>query len=97
MSDVRSIWKFDLDITDRQTVQMPAGADILDVQFQRGELRVWVLVEPANPPEPRTLVIVGTGNPVPDRDLRHIGTVQHAGHQFVWHVFEDRTPAGVEA
>ncbi|MDQ0376545.1 DUF7352 domain-containing protein [Amycolatopsis thermophila] len=93
---MRSIWKFPLDITDRQPVNMPAGSDILDAQFQHGVLCVWAAVERENPVEPRTLVIVGTGNPMPDGKLQHIATVQHPDLGLVWHVFEDQTPAEVK-
>ena len=90
MSAVKKvIWKYELDITDKQTIMMPPGAQILSVANQRGKLCLWALVEPAwSDLEARTIEIIGTGNPIDLSGLwhEHIGTV--VMEPFVWHVFE---------
>lgn len=87
------IWKFSLQVTDRQTVTMPVGANILSVQDQSGGLQMWAIVNPDAEREQRVIEIVGTGNPMPDVDKEdlarfHIATVQVRGGALVWHVFE---------
>ena len=87
------IWKFNLKITDRQTVEMPFGANILSVQEQSGTLHLWAIVNPYAEQERRLIEIVGTGNPMADVDKEdlarfHIATVQTRGGALVWHVFE---------
>lgn len=88
------IWKYSLQITDRQTVTMPVGAEILSVQEQAGGLQLWAIVEPDEERrEKRTIEIVGTGNPMKcviaeDLVRHHLATVQTSGGLLVWHVFE---------
>lgn len=85
----KTIWKFPLRVADTQQVSVPRGAQILSAQVQHGALCLWALVEPDEPREDRTIVIVGTGNQAPIMTrLRHIGTAQMAGGSLVWHVFE---------
>jgi hypothetical protein len=87
------IWKFALQVTDRQKVTMPAGSNILTVQEQAGGLQLWAIVDPDAEREERLIEIVGTGNTMVDiekEDLArfHIATVQVHGGAVVWHVFE---------
>lgn len=87
----RRIYKYQLEITDRQEIALPPGAQIVDVQFQGEHLCLWALVDgDAKQIESRQIVIVGTGNPVPDGLLRHLATVQvpTSAIRLVWHVFE---------
>jgi hypothetical protein len=86
------IYKYQLKITDIQTVSMPKGAEILSAQEQHGEVCIWALV---NPEEhwmiERTILIIGTGNPIDDdidlEDYFFVGTVQCPRSVIVWHVF----------
>jgi hypothetical protein len=92
----RTIWKFDLDARDRQTVDMPTDAEILHVGAQDPtgrSVQLWALVEPTEPPiqvEDREFAIVGTGHAVPPDLTREgfLGSVITAGGALVWHVFE---------
>lgn len=84
-----TIWKYSLQITDRQTVTMPAGAEILDVHEQAGGLQLWAVVDPDAEREQRVIEIVGTGGLMPDGPYRrYLATVQTGGGLLVWHVFE---------
>jgi hypothetical protein len=86
--ETRRIWKYELEITDEQTVNMPMHADILTVQMQGGTMCMWALVEPENVKRPRKFLVVGTGNPMPDGMQRYVGTVQMMQGSLVWHIFE---------
>ena len=84
---MRTVWKFPLVMTDRQTVQMPMGAEILTVQMQGEQCCLWALCEPENVMRPREILIHGTGHPVGDI-TRYIGSVQIYSGALVFHVFE---------
>jgi len=89
----RTVWKFPLRVSDVQPVTMPAGARILHVAEQFGDLCLWALVDPDAPKETRVIAICGTGHPAPD-DGRHIGSVMLHGSALVFHVFEAPRPDG---
>lgn len=83
------IFKYTLEITGNQTVQMPQEARILSVANQNGNLCLWAMVDIDWPPHPRHIEILGTGNHVVQDmgvERTFIGTV--LVDQFVWHVFE---------
>lgn len=82
------IWKYELAVTDEQTVEMPRGAKVLSVANQGGNLCLWAEVDPHERVTVRTFLVVGTGHKITlDADLREfIGTVLIC--PLVWHVFE---------
>lgn len=87
------IWKYDLVIDDRQTVEMPVGAKLLSVAVQprpgtSGTPCLWAMVDPKQSMQQRTIAIYGTGNPIPENPGEFIGTVLMP--PFVWHVFATR-------
>ena len=85
------IWKFKLEITGTQKIEMPIGADILTVQTQGGKAYFWALVDPALEKEIRTFEVFGTGHPIMyGRGVSriHIETCQLGEGSFVFHVFE---------
>ncbi len=82
------IWKFPLELTDRQELLMPAGAKILDIQVQRGVPQLWALCNPDAEKEMRTIVIYGTGHLVPDEYGKYIATFQVSNGALVFHAFE---------
>lgn len=88
---MRSIYRYELRITDRASVGMPAGAKVLPHPPSRWDVdgvEIWAEVDPDAPLEPREFRIVGTGHPIPDDCGRFVGTVwTHAG-RYVWHIFE---------
>lgn len=84
---MRAVWKFTLEMVAIQSVEMPKGAKILDVQFQDESLCLWAGVTPGKESEERTVQIVGTGHrELPDAGITYLATVQKNG--YVWHVFE---------
>lgn len=87
---MHSIWKYQLKIDDRQTIRMPAGADLLCVQVQRDIPVLYALVDPGARLVERDIIVFGTGHPIDDHTAfegEYLGTVQQAGGSLVWHVF----------
>jgi hypothetical protein len=86
-----AIWKYPLEITDRQTVQVPKGARPLSVGLDGdGQLCVWIRVKPNHergPQEDVAFNIFGTGDPIIGHPGRFLGTVT-APNGLVWHIFE---------
>jgi len=84
-----SIWKYPLEITDEQDIEMPAAAKILSVQFQHGGLCLWAQVCPSDLPVSRKIIIHGTGHEFRnDQVLEYIATVQMYDGKLVWHIYE---------
>ena len=87
----KTIWKYELEITDNQNILMPISAEILTVQMQDGTPCLWALVNPKAETESRFLEIFGTGHPV-SCDLgsarKYISTLQMSNGELVFHVFE---------
>lgn len=95
---MKSIWKFPLSpITE---VQIPAGAEVLTVKTQHGRPMLWMLVDPEREKEPRRFACIGTGDGIEHplvEHLRYIDTFMVENDALVFHVFEVRTPATLEA
>jgi hypothetical protein len=84
----RTIWKYEVEITDEVALQMPAGAEVLrhvEVNERHRSLWVWAIVNPSAHLALRTFFVCGTGNPMPPVG-EHVGTVMDG--LLVWHVFE---------
>lgn len=83
----RKIFKYPLQITDSQKLEIPKHSTPLSLQVQDGKPTLWVMVDEEKPKTPVTIICVGTGNPVPDEldILGYLGTSQVNG--FVWHFF----------
>lgn len=82
------IWKFPLDITDRQTLAMPEGAKMLDVQMQGDTCCLWAMCDQNAPMRVREVAIYGTGNPMPNDPGEYVATFQMHGGALVFHAFE---------
>jgi acetyl esterase/lipase len=83
----KTIWKFPLEITDSQIIIVPACAEILTIQIQKGIPTLWCMVDPTEQKTDKLIIIChGTGHIFPDPDeLLYISTVQQ--ESFVWHFF----------
>ena len=82
----KTIWKFPLEVTDEQTVQVPEGAQLLSVQTQYGKPCLWALVDPQAEKKPCVIQTYGTGHPVTHIDM-YLSTYQMEGGALVFHVF----------
>lgn len=90
----KSVWKYSLDITDVQTIEMPEDVEILSVQMQKDTLCMWVFIDPAKDLILKTFYIIGTGhlidnNAITDIEKQYIGTFQTGSGSLVFHVFEE--------
>lgn len=86
-----TIWKYPIEFIERQSVHMPIGAQILAAELQNNILCLWALGDPELPQHSRHIQVAGTGQPLSDDYTRkHISTVtvNSAGIQLVWHIFE---------
>jgi hypothetical protein len=87
---MNKIWKYILEITDQQYLQLPMGARILSVANQNESLVLYALVNPEEQTTENFVVqIFGTGNPIERLDpmSKFIGTVVMENGKLVWHVF----------
>lgn len=82
------IWKFPLTGSSPIAVQMPKDAEILSAQFQRGKICIWACVRPWKETEQRQFHIYGTGEQMHIPEGDYIGTVQAAGGDLVWHIYD---------
>lgn len=86
---MKRIFKYPIEITDEQKIDMPQGAQILSAQMQNDKLCLWAAVDDNFTSAPIVIRVLGTGHPVPDIEgLRYIGTAQDQRLGLVWHVFE---------
>jgi hypothetical protein len=85
---MKTIWKFPIEITTHQKIQMPVCADILHADLDpEGTPCVWALVQFDSPKAVkswRDIFIYGTGNPV-SKCEKYIGTFKQG--PLVRHVF----------
>lgn len=85
---MKTIYKYKLENTDLQTIEMPKFAKILCVQIQNGEPHIWAEVESTNPITKKSIAIIGTGHPRPFNPMTYIGSYQLYDGQLVFHVYE---------
>lgn len=85
---MKTIWKFELEIVDDQSIKLPRDSKILAVQTQNDNPCIWVLVNPDNDKEKVHIRIIGTGHPIEDNfNGKHIGTFQVLNGSGIFHVF----------
>lgn len=85
-----AVYKFKLEVTERQEVTMPKDAKMLCIQVQNGTPCLWALVEPKNPTENVAIRIHGTGHNINDAErLEYIGTFQVRNYGLVFHAFKE--------
>ena len=80
------IWKEVLTMGRHQTLSLPSGAKILDVQMQGNDRCLWFLCNTEAPHELRQIAIYLTGELLPDKPGKHIATFQN--DVYVFHAFE---------
>lgn len=83
---MKTIFKYNIEITDEQKIDIPIGAELLSAQIQKNAMVIWALVNTSLVKEPVTIKIFGTGNPVSEDNGIYLSTVQ-APMGFVWHIF----------
>lgn len=83
-----TIWKFPLEITDRQIIVLPEGWEALTVMVQGGSLCLWAQVNPDATRGGYKIRVAGTGHEI-DPSWTYLGSAQQG--PFVWHVFAEAT------
>lgn len=87
------IWRFDIELKDRQKVLMPLHAKILPTVVpsdRKHGATIWAMVNPKVDPDWVEFYIVGTGHHMYVEDwLTHtyLGTYTEFEGAMVWHVF----------
>lgn len=85
---MRTVYKYPLEITDEQTVNLPKDAIILTVMEVRGQICIYAAVDTNNKPESRTIIMCGTGHSLQDGTILYIGSIKLYNENLVLHVFE---------
>jgi hypothetical protein len=83
-----TIWKFEINVTDEFTLEMPGEPVFLDVQMQSQRPVLWAIVQSDAPKKEHRFRVFGTGNPIPSElitSLQYINSFQES--IFVWHLF----------
>lgn len=87
---MNTIHKYELLLTDEQTIDTRSGAIVLSAIEQNGSLVLYAMVDDQAVIEPLRVGIFGTGNPVLlAGDWRFVNTVPTASG-YVWHIFVER-------
>lgn len=75
MSDAtgRVIFKYQMPVMERFTMQLPRGAEIIRMADQGGMFWLWAVVDTREHDETRSFVAVKCGANVPDGNLRYVG------------------------
>lgn len=88
----KTIWKYPLEITDKQQILMPKGAELLSLQAQDGNPKIWVLVNPEQKETDKfDIYMYGTGHLIDGQAMKNrafLGTFQHG--PLVFHVFMEK-------
>lgn len=88
---MKTIWKYRLPTENEPVLEMPEGAEVINVDVQDATPCLWAIVNPEAAAVSRKFYIRGTGHPLGDAaGKKHLGTFQL--HQFapplVFHVFD---------
>ena len=84
---MKTIYKYALNKTDTQVVQLPLGARIICTQIQFDTPFIWVLIDKNYiDTESVQITIAGTGHDLDDPG-EYVGTVQLLKGEWVFHVF----------
>lgn len=89
------IYKYHLEVKEKQQLFLPEFAKIIALQIQNGMPCIWVKIPEIQygmggkaTDEIRTFITVGTGHTFSEENLIYVGTYQLGA--FVGHVFEER-------
>ena len=88
----KRIYKYVIETTDKQVINLPVDAEILSVQVQREWLCLWALINPFEKEnEERHIEIFRTGHSIHydmGVERKFITTYQLEQGSFIGHVFE---------
>ena len=88
--NVKAVWKYPLEVTGAQEIELPYGAIFLSVMEQHNLPNLYALVNPYTTlMETWEIALRSTGQPIGEEVLRlakFLGTVSTYGGQLVWHI-----------
>jgi len=84
---MKTIWKYTLDVTTLQLIEIPSDFEVLSVQCQNNVPCVWIIVDPDSEKIGRLFEIKGTGHELEDKKRTFLGTFQTEVFDLVFHVF----------
>ena len=86
---MKKIYKYPLEITDAQMIEIPEGAEVLTVQLQEETPCLWAKVSPANKLVKYRVRIIGTGHAIYDDETlgKYVGTFLIKEDKGVFHVW----------
>lgn len=92
---MKTIYKYQLQPCSEQVLAMPVNAQILSVQWIRGTICIYALVDRDEfEVELRQFEIFGTGQPIPPQNVPtekyFLGTVVNRDQELVFHIFEKK-------
>ena len=90
LNQMKTIWKYKLEVIDKQTISIPTFGEILCVMVQDDKPCIWVSVNPQNDFEQRTFIIKGTGHNIIEYNIKYIGSFLLMSGTFVGHLFEEK-------
>ena len=84
---MNTIYKYELDVTQSQKLELPSNCNILDLQVQNGVPCLWVQLNDACETKVFDIQMYGTGWQLEEsiHSYDYLGTVQIDG--FVWHYY----------
>ena len=83
---MKTIYKYPIQITDKQDVGMPECANVIHVGLDpQGTPCIWAEVVTERSLRIYEVFVVGTGNPIPSVAKNHLGSFVQG--PFVWHVY----------
>lgn len=85
------VFKYALEITQRQMIQMPRGARVLSVAIVNEQPVLFALVDDRKPAEPRIVRTARTGEVFNATGCTFVGTLCFEAVGHIFHVF-DQTP-----
>jgi len=90
---MKTIRRYHLQATKVQSIMLPHGSQILDVQTKGDDSPVlWALVDPEEQEVERTITLYTTGVEMPDDPGKYCGSFQIYEHSLEFHAFETTTP-----
>lgn len=84
-----NIFKYQLQVKDIQTINLPTNYKILSLQVQHGLPCIWVAVDNEQSTIPITFRMIGTGGTINLDESSFLGTLQFLDGELVVHVFVD--------
>jgi len=79
------IHKIELEIIDRQNIDLSSGFQVLDIQLQNDKFVLWAKLDIERDVKNVPIVCFFTGEPLPLNEMIYIKTIQHEG--LVYHFF----------